>query len=429
MRISRWRVLVACGAVAAVSSLTACGSDGSGSSASTAAQGGGGASSSSGGGGGGGGGGSISLMIASSGPAELNAVTAASKAFAGQSGTKVNVINTSNLAQQLTQAFAGGSPPDVFYGTPAQFESLAKTGSMAQTGDKVADSSDFYPALKQAFTYQNKFYCVPKDFSTLALEINNSLWQQAGLTTKDIPTTWAQLETVAKKLTKGKVTGLVVGDTLDRVGAFMAQAGGTYMNSDKSKFTFDSPQNVAGLSFVQKLAKEGVLKFPKQVGAGWGGEAFGKGLAAMTMEGNWIVGAMQSDYKNVKYTIAPLPAGPGGKKGTLTFTNCWGVASKSKNQAAAIKLVDYLTTPTQQIAFAKAFGVMPSRQAAKAGFVSALPQQKPFVDAAAYGVPQVTTVGFNQVQTAFDSQIINLASGDPKALLTTLQNNAQALLK
>jgi multiple sugar transport system substrate-binding protein len=373
---------------------------------------------------------SLQLMIGSSGDAETKAVEAAAAAWGKQSGNKVKVIPASNLTQQLTQAMAGGSPPDVFYGSPAQFQSLAKANTLAVTGSQIKDTGDFYPNLVKAFTLDNKFYCAPKDFSTLALEINTELWKKAGLTDKDIPTTWNQLETVAKKLTTGGVTGLVIGDSLDRVGAFMAQAGGTYMNSDQTKFTFDTPQNLQGLQFVQKLAKEKVLKFPKQVDAGWGGEAFGKGKAAMTMEGNWLVGAMKSDYPSIKYQVVPMPEGPSGKKGTLSFTNCWGVAAKSKNTKAAVDFVNYLTTTKQQVTFADTIGVMPSRQSAKSQFVANNPLQKAFIDEADYAMPQVSTVGFPEVQAQFDSQIINIASSsDPKTMLSQLQTNAAKLLK
>jgi len=40
----------------------------------------------------------------------------------------------------------------------------------------------------------------------------------------------------------------VFNDTLDRVDAFMRQAGGTMMNADNTAFTIDSPQNLQGLS-------------------------------------------------------------------------------------------------------------------------------------------------------------------------------------
>jgi multiple sugar transport system substrate-binding protein len=181
---------------------------------------------------------------------------------------------------------------------------------------------------------------------------------------------------------------------------------------------------------VQKLAKEGVLKFPKQVSAGWGGEALGKGKTAMAIEGNWIVGAMKTDYPNLKYRVVPMPTGPSGKQGTLSFTNCWGIAAKSKNQAAAVSLVNYLTTAKQQLTFASTVGVMPSRQSAKTEFIAQNPAQQAFIDEADYAVPQVTTPGFPQVQAQFDSQVINLgSSADPKAMLAQLQKNADALPK
>lgn len=372
----------------------------------------------------------LQLMIGSSGDAETNAVNAAAKAWGAKTGNKVKVVPASNLTQQLTQAMAGGAPPDVFYGQPSQFQSLAKSGSLAATGDDISNTSDFYPPLVKAFTVNNKFYCAPKDFSTLALEINTDMWTKAGLTDADIPTNWNQLETVAKKLTGKGVTGLVMTDSLDRVGAFMAEAGGAYMNSDQTQFTFDTPQNLQGLQYVQKLAKEGVLKFPKQVDAGWGGEAIGKYKAAMTIEGNWMVGAMKSDFPKLNYKVVPMPTGPSGKKGTLSFTNCWGVAAKSKSTKAAVDFVNYLTTDTQQVKFADTIGVMPSRQSAKDKFVANNPAQKSFIDEANYATPQVTTVGFADVQAQFDSQVINLGtSADPKAMLAQLQKNAAALLK
>jgi multiple sugar transport system substrate-binding protein len=282
-----------------------------------------------------------------------------------------------------------------------------------------------YPNLQKAFTANGQYYCVPKDFSTLALEINTDLWTKAGLTDADVPTNWDQLETVAKKLTGNGVTGLVMSDTLDRVGAFMRQAGGSVMSADGKTVTADSPQNLAALQYLQKLAKEGALKFPKQVDAGWGGEALGKGKAAMTIEGNWIVGGMQKDYPNVHYKVVPLPAGPAGNA-TLSFTNCWGVAQKSSHQAAAVDFINYLTTVDQQMSFAKAFGVMPSRQAAKTQFTAAFPDQAAFATGADNAFGPVGFPGFDAVQKDFDSKIQGLADGssDPKSMLSSLQKNA-----
>ena len=54
------------------------------------------------------------------------------------------------------------------------------------------------------------------------------------------------------------------------------------------------------------------MKLTNQLGAGWGGEGFGKKKCAMTIEGNWIAGAMKNDYPTVGYRVVELPHGPQG---------------------------------------------------------------------------------------------------------------------
>jgi multiple sugar transport system substrate-binding protein len=371
----------------------------------------------------------LTMLIGSSGDAETKAVTDATAAWAKKGGNTVTVTPAKDLTQELTQALAGGTPPDLFYVDASKFAGLVKAGALAAYGDQMPNKDDFYPNLLESFTSDGKVYCVPKDFSTLALQINTDMWAKAGLTAADYPTTWDQLETVAKKLTTGGVTGVVMNDTLDRVDAFMRQAGGSLENSDGTAFTADSPQNLTGLQYVQKLAREGVLKFPKQVDTGWGGEAMGKNKAAMAIEGNWFVGGVQNDYPKLKYAVVPLPKGT--QQATLSFTNCWGIAAKSKNQAAAVDLVKYLTSTDQQLAFTKAFGVMPSVKSAATQFAQQFPNQKAFVDSAAFATGPTSLPGFDQVQKDFDSKVIGLSNGssDPKAMLAALQKNGDAAIK
>ena len=95
---------------------------------------------------------------------------------------------------------------------------------------------------------------------------------------------------MAKKLTKGKRVGLAFGPELQRVGVFMAQAGGGLVSSDGMAQANAQP-NIDALTFVKKLLADGNAAFSSDLGAGWGGEAFGKKMAAMVIEGNWITGA------------------------------------------------------------------------------------------------------------------------------------------
>jgi multiple sugar transport system substrate-binding protein len=372
---------------------------------------------------------SLQILIGSSGDAETTAVKSAAAAWASSTGNSATVTPAQDLSQQLGQAFAGDTPPDVFYVDAARFADYASVGALEPYAAKYSGGvDDFYPNLRQTFTRDGKLYCIPKDFSTLTLQINTDLWAKAQLTTADIPTTWDQLTAVAQKLKAAGVNPMVIGDTRDRIGAFMVEAGGWIVNKDGSKATADTPENLQALQYVQGLLKNGLAVYPKQVDAGWGGEAFGKGKVAMATEGNWIKGAMQKDYPTVKYTVAAMPTGPSGKKGTLSFTQCWGISAKSKYKDQAIKFVEAMTSAQQQITFAKAFGVMPSRASAKDQYLQTFPDDKAFIDSAAFAQGPVNAPKMDSVLADFDSQLQGLVSGDPKAMLTRLQQNATTAL-
>jgi len=371
----------------------------------------------------------LQILIGSSGDAETNAVKQAAAAWASASGNTANVIPAQDIGQQLGQAFAGGTPPDVFYVDASRFADYASVGALEPYTDKVSGGvDDFYPALRSTFTYQGKLYCIPKDFSTLTLQINNKLWAQAKLTDADIPKTWDQLTATAQKLKAAGITPFTIGDTRDRIGAFMVAAGGWIVSKDGTQATVDSPQNLQALQYVQGLLKNGLAVYPKAVDTGWGGEAFGKEKVAMSMEGNWIKGALQNDFPNVQYTVAPMPAGPAGS-GTLSFTQCWGISAKSKFKDQAIKFVEAMTSAEQQIAFAKAFGVMPSRASAKANYLQQFPKDQAFIDSAAFAQGPVNAPKMDSVLADFDSQLQGLATADPKAILQRLQQNTETALK
>jgi multiple sugar transport system substrate-binding protein len=368
------------------------------------------------------------VLVASGGPADLNAVKDAAASWAAKTGSKAEVTAAQEMTQQLSQGFASGNPPDVFMVDASQFPTYAKAGNLEAYGDALAMKDDFYPGLRETFTYQGKFYCAPKDSSTLGLAINTELWAKSGLTDADVPKTWDGLAAVAKKLTTGKVTGLGIGDTRDRIGAFMVQSGGWITNPDQSQMTAQSPQNVAALTFVKKMLDDGVAKYPKQLDSGWSGEALGKGKAAMVIEGNWLKGGMKADYPDLKYVVAELPAGPKGK-GTLAFTQCWGVAAKSKYKAQAVDFVKSLMTVPQQITFAKAFGVMPSLQSAKSAYQQQFPEDAAWLAGTAYAQGPVNAVGMDPVLKDFDTKLQTLAQSDPKVVLDSLQKNGSAALR
>jgi len=368
----------------------------------------------------------LTALIGSSGPAETFAVNNAAKAFTKQTGIQVNVVVAYDLGQQLAQGFASGNPPDIFYLGNDQVATYAKAGSLA-TLDNLKNVKAFYPSLRAAYTYKGHLYAAPKDFSTLALVINVASWQGAKLTAKDYPTTWAQLSSVAKKLTRNGQVGLCTGPEFHRLGVFMIQAGGWLVSKDGKTATVNSKANVTAFNYVKGMIKAGTFKLTNQLGAGWGGEAFGKGMCAMTIEGNWIAGAMTHDYPTVKYKALQLPSGPAGK-GTLQYDGGWGMAAASKNKTDAMSLITYLTSPKVQMGNAKAFGVMPSVKANAKEWSKLYPQFAAFLAGAEYSKSIPTVPDIATVLGDFNQQLQGLPQSNAKPILDRVNAELQSIL-
>ncbi len=367
----------------------------------------------------------LTMLIGSSGEAETTAVQAAADAWAAETGNTVEVIAASDLVQQLGQGFSGNNPPDLFYMPWDQFQTYAAQGFLEPYADDLANSADFLPALRDQFSYDGQFYCAPKDFSTLGLQINTDAWAAAGLTDADIPTDWDQLATVAAALTTPDQVGLSMGREYARVGVFMNQAGGTLVDGDTA--VADSPENAEALDYLQGLIAAGSLKFPQELEAGWGGEAFGLGKAAMVIEGPWINGAMRNDFPDRKFISVELPAGPGGPS-TFAFSNCWGMPVGSETRDATLDLIEFLTSDEQQLAFAEAFGVIPSTESGSAAYAAQFPENSAFVAGVASAVSPVAFQGAAAALADFNTQLEQIGSAESSSLLSPLQANLQAAL-
>lgn len=128
------------------------------------------------------------------------------------------------------------------------------------------------------------------------------------------------------------------------------------------------------------------------------------------------------------YRVVALPAGPEGEA-TLSFTNCWGIAADSPDQAAAVDLVEFLTTPEQQMEFARAFGVMPSVETAQDDFISEFPELAAFVEQAEVAVTLPNAEGVSTVIADLNSQLQGLPGVDAAAILDSTQTNLEAVVE
>ncbi len=242
---------------------------------------------------------------------------------------------------------ASGNVADVFYVTPAMAQEYIPAGKLLDLSpymqrDNVSPDS-YYANLMTPFDCANgSVYGVAKDWNSLGLFYNKTIFQQAGLSDPS-NWSWTDLQNAAQTLTTGSVKGIALPADASRWGAFLYGNGGQMLNSDGSKAMFNSQQGIDAAKFYTSFEANHTGVMPSDIGAGWDGEAFGKQEVAMTFEGGWMIPFMAQTYGSVQYAVAPMPKSASGKRGNLLYTNAWGAYSGTKHPDAAWKLIQYMT--------------------------------------------------------------------------------------
>jgi multiple sugar transport system substrate-binding protein len=291
--------------------------------------------------------GSVTFATWDSNPTEKTAQQKLVANFESKSGIHVNFeVLSGDYNAQLKSRITAGTAPDVMYINSDHIRDYETTGalknlSFLKSVKGLGFPSAFYSNLQAGYNYKGAPYAVVKDVSPLALWWNKDMFSAAGI--KGPPTTWAQLKTDACKLTNkaAKITGIATAADPARWLAFLQEAGGSLLNKAQTKATVNSKAAVTALTFYAGLLRSGCAARPDQVGGSWQGDAFGKGVAAMAIEGNWLTSAMQVTYPSIHYGVAVLPKGPKGYS-NLAFTAGYAMYARTQNLKNAKTLLEYL---------------------------------------------------------------------------------------
>lgn len=312
-----------------------------------------------------------------------------------------------DYATVMATNFASKNLPDLFYVDAAFAQPWSDAGFLQPLDDYIAKqgfaTSPFFKNYLDIFTGSDgHIYGLPKDGNTIAMAYNSDLVSTP-------PTTMDQLVQTAQSLVgkPGIKAPMCLNAALDRGLAFLYAQGGSLLTADNKAEAIDTPASKAALQWYMDLFKNGLGVTNKALGDGWCGEALGKGDVAMTFEGGWLLGFMQTTYPKVNWKFAEMPTGSSGSKVTISYTAAYGIGVDSANKDQAWTALQYLTG-TQGMAVWTGGGIaVPSR--------SDVPVPDGFdiiVKGAAYSKPGSGFMkGYNDVQTAFanafDQEITN----------------------
>ena len=325
-----------------------------------------------------------------------------------------NVIN-GDYPTAMTARFAAHNPPDVFYVDSSVAPGWSSQGVLQPLNGFVKkthfNTKAFYPNLLRAFTTGKTIYGFPKDWSPLAMEIQDVALAKVG-GKKAVPHNWAQLRALAVKM---KAAGtahnkpICLSPDWARLLAFVYQNGGSI-----SKIT--SKATAQAVNFYVGLIKSGLAYTPPS--GSWCGQELGEGNADIIFEGNWLLPFMSSTYSPTKYGVYPMVKEKTG--GNLAFTVSWSMAKSSHVKSAAWTVLSWLVGKQgEKLWMSKGLALSPRTDVATIG------GRKPFLAAA----PYVHGWGFNNFSKAYTimNNDLNAVISGQKSVATMLADAKRAI--
>ncbi|AGC68632.1 extracellular solute-binding protein, family 1 [Thermoclostridium stercorarium subsp. stercorarium DSM 8532] len=255
----------------------------------------------------------------------------------------------------LDAAASAGTLPDTFWMHSNNFYRYASNEMLKSLDDLIASSDKIdlknYPeGLVSLYNYNGKQYCIPKDFDTIGLWYNKTMFDEAGLEYPDENWTWDDLYEAAKKLTKpdkSQYGFLAPLHNQEGFYNFIYQNGGTVITPDK-KSGYDDPKTIEAMEFYIRFVKEGLS--PLIFGDAERAEAMQNGLCAMGFFGSWnLSGFAANEYMAKNFDVTVLPAAPNGGRASIYNGLGYAIAPNTKKLDAAWKWVEYLASEEGQL--------------------------------------------------------------------------------
>ena len=126
---------------------------------------------------------------------------------------KREVVPFANLITKVLQEASAGDLPNIVMLDNPNVPQVAATGQLVPLNSEPGFSTAGYVkgAISEC-TYQGKQYCFPIGTNTVGIFYNKKMLAAAGV---QPPKSWADLQSAAKKLTKGKTFGVAFDATAD----------------------------------------------------------------------------------------------------------------------------------------------------------------------------------------------------------------------
>ena len=273
---------------------------------------------------------------------------------------EIQVVDWNNYWTLLSAGAQGGSLPDVFWMHSNESQRYMSNDMLLDVTDRIAKSALIDPAnypedIWSLYTYNKKYYAVPKDVDTIALWYNRTLFDQAGVAYPNENWTWEDVYAAAKKITKadGSVYGFANVNSNNQAGWYnlIYSNNGYVLSEDKKKSGMDLPASIEAMKWMEKMINENLMPPQTLMSESSEDVLLQSGKIAMTMQGSWMVAAFRDhEYTLKKCDVAMLPKNSKtGRRASIYNGLGWAIAKNSQRTDDAWKLVEYFGSEEGQL--------------------------------------------------------------------------------
>jgi raffinose/stachyose/melibiose transport system substrate-binding protein len=225
------------------------------------------------------------------------------------------------------------------------------------------------PASREAQTYNGKLYGLNTGVYQVGVFYNKAIFAKYHLTP---PRTLKQYYALANTLKKHHVTPLWFGtgsgaSVYEWVMLMDSQLMAIYGNTNVDNMFWAGKTGFTSKQFVQALTQAKQLTStmePNWQGQNWTEmpAAFASGKAAMLLDGSWDMSTVLSLNKHMQIGYFPLPGSNVAARNVsiLQPDLTWAVLKNGKDQAQAMKWLNYFSQPKVYANYVKQTGISPS---------------------------------------------------------------------
>lgn len=278
--------------------------------------------------------------------------------FTAQTGIATNVTALfEDFETKLQQAAAARDLPDLVINDTAQLGTLVEQGLVRQVDRAGIEGADLLtPASWDAATgADGNPYAVPFSAQAFALFVRSD-WRDA--VGASVPTSWAELDALARQFTTGdpdgdgedNTYGYVVPGSTKRgytswyLSTFLWSGGGDFLTASGEGYVpaVATDASVATLEWFQSTFCSGLVA-PGAVTmeTTQAHPVFESGQAGIYLTGPYMMARFDESLGEDKYEVVPLPAGPGGTAAALAEGENVYLMAGSANQQGQDRFAEF----------------------------------------------------------------------------------------